>query len=151
MWMGRPLKNFDIYMDKLRMYVEACELTLEYKDIDGDGVYLPSRRVITLDKDLPESTEVATLLHEMGHTMDDSLYDPASEKKLDKAYKAVYKNKASYDQTQAVLACEQRAWVFARGIAKKIRIPLGKWFDQEEKDALNSYMGSDNAEKAGAE
>src|SRR5271165_6485353 len=105
-FMGRPLKNFDLYMDKLRVYAEACELTLEYRDVDGDGIYLPSRRVIKLDKDLPESTEVACLLHELAHTMDDALHDPISEKKLDKAYKAFYKDKATKKQKEAVIACE---------------------------------------------
>lgn len=142
--MGRPLKNYDIYIDKIKLYIDACELTLEYRDIDGDGMYIPSRRVIKLDKDLPESTEIATLLHECGHTLDDALHDPIMEKKLDKCYKAVYKDKASYDQKQLVVACEERAWVFGRAIAKKLRIRLGKWFDVEEKEALDSYKESEH-------
>lgn len=145
--MGRSLPNFDIYMDKLRMYSEACELTIEYRDVDGDGVYLPSRRVIKLDKDLPESTEVATLLHEMGHTLDDALHDPIMEKRIDKCYKAFYKDKATFDQKIVVFDCEKRAWVYARGIAKKLRIPLGKWFAEEEEDSLKSYMESNNDEE----
>lgn len=147
MYMGRVLKNFDLYMDKLRLYAEACELIVEYKDIDGDGIYLPSKRKIQLDKDLPESTEVATFLHELAHTMDDALHDPCTEKKLDRAYKAFYKDRASYDQKHLVIACETRAWTYARGIAKKIRIPLGKWFYEEEEEALKSYQESGNDEE----
>lgn len=145
--MGRPLKNFDTYKDKLQAYIDACELTIEYREVDGDGAYLPSRRVIKLDKDLPESTEIATILHECGHSTDDALHDPFSEKKLDKAYKAFYNDKATYNQKKAVIECEQRAWIFARGIAKKLRIPLGKWFDAEEKESLKSYQESSDVEE----
>lgn len=142
--MGRSLKNYDIYIEKIQAYTEACEITIEYKDVPGDGAYMPSRRVISVDKDLPESTEIATLLHEMGHSMDDTLYDKRSMKILDKAFPAFYNGTATEAQKAAVIECERRAWVFARGIAKKLRIPLGKWFDKEENEALSDYRGESN-------
>lgn len=138
---GRPLKNFDTYRDKLEAYSKACELTLEYRDHDGDGTYFPSRRKIVIDKDLPESTEIATFLHEIGHSMDDTLHSKSMEKKFDKAYKAIYskRKKPTPQQKELVLGCEERAWMYGRAIAKKLRIPLGKWYDEEQTDALKSY------------
>ena len=137
--MGRPLKNFDIYLDKLKLYAEACEIEIVYRDVPGDGAYIPTKRRINIDKDLPESTEIATLSHEMGHAMDDTLYDKRSMKILDKAFPAYYAGTATEAQKQAVIECERRAWVFARGIAKKLRIPLGKWFTNEESEAMSAY------------
>jgi len=139
--MGRPLKNYDIYIDKLKLYAEACEIEIVYRDVPGDGIYMPSKRRISIDKDLPESTEIATLTHELGHAMDDTLYDKRSMKILDKAFPAYYNGTATESQKQAVIECERRAWVFARGIAKKLRIPLGKWFTSEEQEALADYKG----------
>ena len=151
MFMGRPLPNHDIYMEKLSLYAEACEITIEYRDIDGDAAYIPSRRVIKLDKDMPESTEVAALAHELGHCNDDALQDDVLWKKIDKAYQVFYKGSANKKQKILVLECEQRAWDHAKGICKKLRIPLGKWFTEEEKDSLDSYKESADAEKIRAE
>lgn len=137
--MGRTLKNHDLYMEKLLAYAYACEITIEYKEMDGDGSYVPSRRKVKLDKDLPESTEVATLLHELGHSLDDNLTDKKIELVMDKAYKAFYKRSANKRQVEHVVECEKRAWVYGRGIAKKLRIPLGKWYDEEERTALEGY------------
>lgn len=138
--MGRPLKRYDDYLDKLKLYAEACEITIEYKSVDGDGVYVPSRRKIVLDPDLPESTEIATLLHEIGHSMDDTLINKRTEKVMDRAYKAFYDQSASKKQVEKVVECEKRAWIYGRSIAKKLRIPLGKWYDYEEKSALEGYV-----------
>ncbi len=137
--MGRVLKNFDIYKDKLLQYVEACSLTIAYREEDGDARYVPSRRKIYLDRDLSESTEIACLLHEIGHSMDDTLSAKSLEKKIDRAYYAAYNKKPTTLQKELVVGCEERAWVYGRSIAKRLKIPLGKWFDREESDALKSY------------
>lgn len=136
---GRPLPNFDLYLDKLGAYAKACEITIEYRDEPGDGAYIPARRKIVLDKDLPESTEIATFLHELGHSLDDKLYDKIEFKKLDRLYKLVYKGKLPAAKLPEVLECEKRAWVFGRAIAKKLRIPLGSWYSREEAEALSHY------------
>ena len=145
--MGRCLKKFDEYYQKLEHYCEASEIEIQYKEHDNDGSWVPSRRKIILDRDLDESTAVATLLHELGHTTDDYLKDPKQEKKYNKAYKAFYNNTANEKQKKLVVECEERAWVYGRGIARKLRIPLGKWFDTEEAEALRSYK--ENGEDTG--
>jgi hypothetical protein len=137
--MGRSLKNHDAYLDKLKAYAQACEITVEWKNEDGDGAYIPSLRKIKIDPDLPDSTEIATLLHELGHSLDDTLYSKSVMRVLDRAYKAVYHKKPTQQQLQSVLDCEKRAWTFGRSIAKKLRIPLGKWYAAEEAEALKIY------------
>ena len=136
---GRPLKNYDLYIDKLQAYATACEITVEYRDEPGDGKYIPTRRKLVLDKDLPESTEIATFLHELGHSLDDTLYTKPVDKKMDAAYKAFYNATPTQKQKDLVVECEQRAWMYGRSTAKKLRIPLGKWFDSEESEALSEY------------
>lgn len=136
---GRSLPNYDHYLDKLKLYASACEITVEYKEEPGEGIYIPKRRTLRIDPNLEESSVIAIFLHELGHSLDDSLTQPKYEKKLDKAYNAMYRKEAGAKHRALIMECEQRAWGFARGLAKKLRIPLGKWFDREEEDALQSY------------
>lgn len=136
---GRPLKNFEDYMDKLRRYAKGCGIKIVYTDCPGDGQYNPQLRQVKLDKDLPESTEVATLLHELGHSLDESLSNKRIIGFYDKAYLAFYSSKGTKKQKLAVLACERRAWVFARAIARNLQIRLGKWFELEQREALRGY------------
>lgn len=137
---GRPLKNYDNYHEKILAYLEACGLTLEYREVDGDGMYSPSRRKITVSPDLPESTEIATLLHEAGHSLDDTLYNKRTMKVHDKAYNAYYDGTATRVQCELVIEAEKRAWLYGRSVAKQLKIPLGKWYQAEQDDALNGYI-----------
>ena len=137
--MGRKLPKYDNYIEKLSLYCRASEIAIEHKEYDGDGAYVPTRRKIILDRDLDESTEVAVLLHECGHMLDDALNDPIELKKLDKAYMAFYKNEANDEQKELVYACEERAWNCGRAVAKKLRIKLGNWYDEEELISLADY------------
>jgi hypothetical protein len=141
---GRPLRKYDDYLDKIKLYCEACQITLEFRDVPGDGMYVPTLRKIVIDRDLPESTEIATILHELAHSMDDSLSDKKMMRKLDKAYPAFYKGTATEAQKQLVIDCETRAWAFSVSLAKRLRIPLGKWFYAEQTEALNDYRGESN-------
>lgn len=127
------------------LYCDACEIQLEHKEHDNDGTWFPSKRKIVLDREMDESTEIATFLHELGHSTDDYLTNPKTEKKYDNAYRAFYKNEATEKQNKLVLECEKRAWFYGRGIAKKLRIPLGKWYDKEEEASLKDY-GEDSRE-----
>jgi hypothetical protein len=140
MGVGRKLPKYRDYYDKLVLYIAACELTLERREVGGDGEYIPNRRVIALDIDLDESSEIAILLHELAHSFDDALANPKTLKKLDKAYSAMFKNEANEKQAALILECEKRAWTYGRAIAKKLRIPLGAWYDKEEKSGLEGYV-----------
>jgi hypothetical protein len=131
--------NHDAYLQSLELYAEASGIIVERKREDDDGAWVPSRRAIRIDPELADSTEIATFLHELGHSEDDSFFDTREWKKIDRSYSAFQKRRYTYDQWQLVIRCEERAWRFGRAIAKRLRIPLGKWFDEEEADALRAY------------
>jgi hypothetical protein len=136
---GRKLKKYDEYLEKLLTYAQACEIEVIYTEVEGDGQYVPTQRKITIDESLEDSTEIATLMHELGHSTDDALKDPKKLKKIDKAYKAFYSGESTEKQKKLVLECEEKAWFYGRGIARKLRIPLGKWYDLEQTEALKDY------------
>jgi hypothetical protein len=136
---GRSLKNYELYIDKLKAYAKACEISIVYRTEPCDGAYIPTRREVVLDPDLEESTEVAVLLHELGHSLDDSLFTKTYDRKLDRALTAADNGTATPEQVEMVIECEKRAWVYGRSIAKRLRIRLGKWYDKEESNNLLSY------------
>lgn len=137
--MGDFLKNFDAYYARLMAYCAASNIKIEYAPEDGDGVYIPTRRKIRLDTDLEGAALIATLLHECGHAMDDSLHSKRLEKMYDRAYPAFYAGKATKRQKRVIVACEFRAWEYGRGVARALKIPLGAWFDRHRAAALRSY------------
>lgn len=137
--MGRQLPKHDDYLQKLEHYCEASDIIIEIKDYKHHGVYFPTRRAIVVDEDLDDTEQLATILHELGHVFDDVLNAPNTLEKYNRAYSDFYKNRATEQQVKLVMDCEQRAWDYGRGIAKKLRINLGKWYDVEEKEALKEY------------
>lgn len=136
---GRSLKNYEKYLNALKMYADAIRIKVVYKNSAEDGIYIPSRRRIEIDLDLPESFEIAILLHELGHSMDTVFAGEKIERSIDRAYKAIYKRKGTDIQNQLVMDCERRAWNYGRSIAKTTGIPLGKWYLEAEKHCLSSY------------
>jgi hypothetical protein len=140
---GRDLKNYEQYRDKLLGYAQACEINVEYKPEDGDGAWISTRRKIRIDPDLAPSTEIATLLHELGHVLDDTRSKGGMDQRIEKAYHAVYHKKPTRKQHEMVLKRERAAWEHGRGIAKKLRIRLGKWFEDEMAEALREYRAQE--------
>lgn len=133
------LKNYDIYLQRLELYIKASRLKLVYAPEIGEGAYVPSSRTIRIDPDLSESEEIATILHEIGHSIDDTLVSGTQETRLEAAYRLVYKKKGSETHNTLVYECEERAWKFGRGVAKRLHIPLGNWFNRCEKEGLKAY------------
>ncbi len=136
------LRNYDRYFLILENYARANGVTIEYRDEPGSGAWVPSRRKIVLDPGLSQSFEIAVLLHELGHLLDDTLFDKKREAKLDKAYGADHGGSATASQRALILLCEERAWNFGRGVAKKLRIRLGKWYDKAVAESLQSYRNA---------
>lgn len=133
------LKNYEAYVKTIRLYAKAIGVKIVYEDQDGDGAYVPKYRKIRVDPDLSETRELSVLLHELGHMWDFALIDKTTERKVDFASKAVYKNKATTKQLRFLIQCERRAWNYGRAIAKKLGIPLGKWYERVQNDCLSSY------------
>lgn len=136
---GRSLKHYEKYKEKLLKYASGLELRVEFKEEFSEGIYLPSKRLIRVDTELDESTEIAVLLHELGHAIDDAMTEEALLGPIGKAYSALYKGKPTTKQVTLVLKCEANAWELGKMIAKQLRIPLGKWYDYEITTSLDAY------------
>lgn len=134
------LKNYSIYLKKLNKFAQALGITVvSNQEVDGDGLWMPSRNKIKIDNNLSQSDEIATYLHELGHALDDIHLATKNNKRLHKAYHAVYSNKVRKSQIKIVVECEARAWTLGREIAKKLKIKLGKWYDDAESSSLLDY------------
>lgn len=138
------LKHFNKHKQKIRFYCKAVGLKLIYRAEPSDGIYQPSRRRIIIDSDLEETEEVATLLHELGHALDDALSSKKDLCKRDDAYKVIYTSKYSKAQLRRVLKCEVSAWQTGKYIAELLKIPLGTWYTHIQNDAIKGYRGMSN-------
>lgn len=130
------LKHYRIYIKRLHRFAAAIGVTIQYGDYED--IWVPSRRKIKIDDAVSNGTVLASLLHELGHALDDMVCSQTTEK-TDNAYKAFYADKATKKQKSLVLQFEKRGWAYGREIASRLNIRLGKWFDDEEKTAIKSY------------
>lgn len=138
--MDRKLKNYKIYLKRLKLFARANKVSIVIAESDSEGVWMPLVRRIRLDENLSNSVEIASLLHELGHSIDDLMWVKLAEsKEVDKAYEAMYSEKVSSKQRKIVVEFEERAWKNARNIAKRLNIRLGKWYYKTEKKFLNTY------------
>lgn len=138
--MGRSLPNYTEYLHKIKLYLRICGIKLVRREVATEAAWIPSRREISVDWDLDESTEIACILHEIGHSLDDALR--RQEKLHDKAYTAFYAGKATRRGRLVVKACEIRAWNNAEAIARTLQIPCGRWFKHERRRLLKTYSSS---------
>ena len=133
-------KNYIKYRKVLTSYAKAIKIRIVYAPDAGDGSYIPARRKIRIDPDLTESSQIATILHELGHVLDDAVVPPGNVRnKIQAAYGRIYTKNFTKQQRQVVLRCEKRAWNYGRAIASILNIKLGQWYDKEEKEALDAY------------
>lgn len=136
---GIRLKNYAVYLQKLLLYSEAMGLRVFSKTDPGDGSFDHNNNSITIDPDLAESSEIATLLHELGHAFDYHLLNDKISPKIWAAYDKVYSEAHNDTELQTVIDAEIRAWENGKVIAKRLKIPLGKWYAYERKTALTNY------------
>jgi hypothetical protein len=138
--MRHKLKNYQLYLQRIELYAQVLDVGIEYRVHPQDGAFVPTRRKVVIDPDLSETDTLATLLHELGHFLDDTiLRDNPSMGKLSEAYYAVYGDKYTNSQLEIVVKCEERAWDYGEVIAKQLKIKLGKWYTDNKKDAIRSY------------
>ena len=141
---GKDLKHYDKYFKIIEKFAKAINLKIERKSVAGDGAFIHSRSKIVIDQDLEQSSEIAVLLHELGHAIDLSRQDEFETAVYNLAYNAVYDdNLCTEKHLQEVLKWEISAWKTARGLASLLKIKLGEWFDEEERDGLDSYKKVD--------
>lgn len=142
-YMGINLKHYDDYSFKLKRFAKAMGITVTYtSEIDCAASYQPHVRRIKIDSELPQSEEVAALLHELGHAIDDAIMivnHKRHYKATDKAYPRYYAGKGTKKDALKVLLCERRAWKYGRAIAKRLDIRLGVWYDEFMLECLEAY------------
>lgn len=133
----RKLKNYLIYKKKLLDFASAVGVAISYSNVPGDGMYIG--RVIQLDSSMSQSSEIATLLHELGHLLDDLSLSVDEYNRINAAYAQIYKEKFSKRHKATVLEREKIAWKYGENLATQLRIKLGNWFYDEEKAAIKTY------------
>lgn len=135
------LKRYKAYMAALHAFADAVGVKVVVCREDSEGAYSAARRTIRIDQDLSEAAEVATLLHELGHLLDDLSRSVAQLNADNGAYNAVIysEGKKSPRRAARVLAMERRAWANGRRLAAHLHIKCGAWYDREEREALAAY------------
>lgn len=138
--MSGSLKNYSKYMVSLHRYARAAKIRIRFEDGDfGGGEYDVHTRIIRIDPEEPPAIRVAVLLHELGHAFDEVIMDRAYNKSLARAYNKFYKESHTEYQKSLVLQCELRAWKYGRGLAKLLKIPLGRWYYECKNNSIRSY------------
>ncbi len=137
---GINLKHYEIYMQILENYAKGLRIKITYSPRNDLGVYSSTTRRIGLDSELSQSWEVATLLHELGHCIDDASQPEDALPNVWDAYRAVYSGDFKAKHKKLVVECEKRAWQCGRGLAKKLGIKLGKWYTDVEQECLQDYL-----------
>lgn len=134
------LKYYESYCMRLRNYAAANGIQVVYKDHGIEGEWDPRTSSVIIDTEQSQSSEIASFLHELGHSLDDLVSKPDTyDSKVFRAYHSMYTNKATARQKELVLQIEQTAWKNGRDIASRLKIRLGKWYDQAEAYCLKSY------------
>ncbi len=137
--MRRQLKNYDLYLNKIKALSQALGIKIEWRTDPSDGTWLPQHRKIRIDPDLTDTETIATLLHEFGHIIDDSSLDDKTLGKLGKSYSVIYTDVYTTKDVDVVAATEIRAWNYGCAIAKNLGINRGKWYDKMAKEAIKNY------------
>jgi hypothetical protein len=136
----RPFKNYDKYRTRIETFASAIGFSIiRNPNEDSDGSYSPSLKRVSIDPDNTPVYEIAILLHEFGHVIDDMASPDSLRRKVMAAYTVIYDGAPTPAQKALVLACERRAWRCGAALASKLRIPLGKWYPHIQKEMLKGY------------
>lgn len=133
------LKHYTKYLDLLLIYAKVHGITVDFSPKNEECMWIPSTRKIKLDPEMSESEEIATLLHELGHVLDDAFDMLGNVNEVQKAYECIYTNKFTKKQKRLVLKAERLAWSNGKKIAKLLKIRLGKWYTEVQAESINSY------------
>ncbi len=129
------LPNYAVYEKKLRKLCESLNIKLKINDYDDQY----SNNCIYINEDQSQKEMIATILHELGHAICFDLTELSFTREIHKAYNALYHDIPTRQQKKIVLDCEKLAWKYGKNLARKLKIPLGKWYVPTRERALNSY------------
>lgn len=138
----RDLKHYDKYLDILQIYAKVIGIKIQFTNYEQDGCWIPSARKVKIDPNMSQMDEISTILHELGHAIDDAFEMSGGQGPLDEAYIAMYAEKATKPQKKLVIKAERKAWENGRVIAKLLGIRLGKWYTDIAKQAIDDYKKS---------
>lgn len=134
------MKKYELYLSRLVNFAKASGISITWKRLDShEAYYSPGSNSIVIDDELEEEQEIAFLLHELGHAMDEYRVDRLNQDDISDAYTAWYEGRDTKSQKKKVVKEEKTAWRIGRIIAKNLKIPLGKWYTRESKEGLSVY------------
>lgn len=139
--MRTHIKHYEKYLMSLMLFAAGLKYKIEWKDkLPCGGILVPKYRVIYILASLPPTEKIATLLHELGHAIDDNFFNFKEENLVDTAYKKTYSNKkVNSKYHKIVMKCEKAAWNNGRNIAAMLGIRLGLWYTEIELQSLETY------------
>lgn len=133
------LKHYTKYLDILLIYAKAMDIRIDFSPYNGNGAWMVAARKIKIDSEMSEAEEIATILHELGHVLDDAFQMSKSPNEVTDAYTCIYTGKYTKKQKRLVIKAERLAWANGRKIAKLLKIRLGKWYTDVQKSSINAY------------
>lgn len=139
---GRKLKNKALYISKLKHAAKSLRVKVQFRDYPEHlGRWNPNKRCITVHYAQSDSALISTVLHELGHAIDDMFVEHTRREHdaINTAYKMLNNNRASSKHKRLIVACETRAWKIAASLAKALGIKIGPWFYKDAKQALKTY------------
>jgi hypothetical protein len=137
------LRSYKTYLKKLKQYCKVSNVKIVWKsNYEGCGDYDPNNRTITIDRKLSQSEIISTMLHELGHYLDDSRnptkygnnHHYYGRTRLERELSELTTN-----QKAIVWDTELEAWKNAEALAYQLRIPLSKWYWKDKESSLNTY------------
>jgi len=134
------MKKYDLYISRLLAFAKALGISVTWKRLGSyEAYYRPDNNSITIDDELDPESEIASMLHELGHAVDEYRVERLNQEDVSRAYTAWYEGRDTRSQRKKVLAEERAAWRIGRIIAKNLKISLGKWYAKEQKESLAVY------------
>lgn len=137
------LKHYAEYSRRLQTFARAMGISVLYKEYESDGEWCPHTRRIIINTEQSQSSEIASFLHELGHSLDDLLSKGGElNNQANMAYGALYYGRPTKSQRKLVVMYETKAWKNGRDIAARLKIPLGKWYSQARSYCLGIYRST---------
>lgn len=136
------LKNHSTYFNKILDYAKSVGIDIIFYTKLNNAYYQPYGKKIYIDPEIKGSDQIAILLHELGHFEDEVF---TSDKKVELLYqRAAYKCDEdiplSKREFNCLIGCELNAWNHGAIIAKKLKIPTGKWYKKIQDKSIATYF-----------